>query len=81
MRPDSPPPLTLTEHVQLGREIRTARARLREMCSLVVEIYGSDNRAAEAFLQVMGSLEKLCSDLEVQAAEDHPGYKVDGYYT
>ena len=81
MRPDSPPPLTLTEHAELGREIRVVRARLREMSSLVVEIYGSDSRAGGTFLQVMESLERLCSELEIQAAADHPGYKLDGYYT
>jgi hypothetical protein len=80
MRPETSSPLTLEEHRELSREIRAASARLREMCNLVVGVYGPNNRAAFSFLKVGEAMERLCQDLQTQVSEDHRGYNADDFY-
>ena len=80
MRPESSSPLTLEEHRELSREIRTARARLRELCNVVVSVYGPNNQAAFSFQKVTDALERLCHDLQIQVSQDHRGHSVDDYY-
>ena len=80
MRPENPVPLTLEEHRELGREVRTANARLRQLCALVVDVYGPNNRAAFSFLKTVETVQRLCHDLQTQAAEDAPGLLTDDIY-
>ncbi|HWB84626.1 MAG TPA: hypothetical protein VG675_10835 [Bryobacteraceae bacterium] len=80
MRPESPIPLTLEEHRELGREIRVAGARLQELCTLIAKVYGPQNRAAFSFLKVTEAIERLRQDLEAQVSQDLPGIPVDGFY-
>jgi hypothetical protein len=80
MRPETSSPLTLEEHRELSREIRAARARLRELCDVVVGVYGPNNRAAFSFLRITDGMERLCQDLQTQVSQDYPGYNVDGLY-
>jgi hypothetical protein len=80
MRPESSIPLTLEEHRELSREIRAARARLRELCNVVVAVYGSNNRAAFSFLKITEGMERLCQDLQAQVSQDYRGYDVDDLY-
>lgn len=80
MRPQTPDPLSLTEHRELGREMRTTNLRMQELCKVVVGVYGPNNQAAFTFLKTAESLQRLCEDLQAQASADLPGYPVDGFY-
>ena len=80
MRQQAPVPLTLEEHRELGREMRAANARLQELCKVVVSVYGPNNQASFTFLKVAENLGRLCQDLQAQAAQDLPGYSVEGLY-
>jgi hypothetical protein len=63
-------PLTLEEHRDLGNEMRRTSARLRELCSLVVEVYGSQSQAGNSFLQAVEAIEQLRQDMEDQGTQD-----------
>jgi hypothetical protein len=80
MRPETSTPLTLEEHRELSREIRAARARLRELCNVVVGVYGPNNRAAFSFLKITDGVDRLCQDLQAQVSQDYPGHDVDNLY-
>ena len=80
MRLQTPVPLTLEEHRELGRELHAANARLQELCKVVVSVYGPNNHASFTFLKVADNLNRLCHDLQAQAAQDLPGFSVDGLY-
>jgi hypothetical protein len=80
MRPETSIPLTLEEHRELSREIRAARARLRELCNVVAGVYGPNNRAAFSFLKLADDMERLSQDLQTQVTRDYPGYDVDDFY-
>ena len=80
MRPETSTPLTLEEHRELSREVRAARARLRELCNVVVGVYGPNNRAAFSFLKITDAMERLSQDLHAQVAQDYPGSSVDDLY-
>jgi hypothetical protein len=73
-------PLTLEEHRELGQEIRTASARLRELCTMMAGVYGSENRAAHSFVKLTEAMNSLRQELQTQAVRDLPGYPVDGVY-
>ncbi len=81
MRPESLNPLTLEEHRELGAELRGTRLRLRELCALVVSVYGPQNRAAFDFVKTAESMDRLCQDMQAQAALDCPGHPTEGFYT
>ena len=80
MRPETSIPLTLEEHRELSREVRAARARLRELCNVVVGVYGPNNRAAFSFLKITDAMERLSQDLQAQVAQDYPGCNADDFY-
>ena len=80
MRPETSTPLTLEEHRELSREVRAARARLRELCNVVVGVYGPNNRAAFSFLKITDAMERLSQDLQAQVAQDYPGSSLDDLY-
>ena len=80
MRPDVPVPLTAEEHQELALELRNSRVRLRELCSMVMSVYGPNSNAAFAFRKVTDGMERLCGELQAQAARDCPGSPVDGLY-
>jgi len=73
-------PLTLEEHLELSREMRVARARLRELCDMVAGVYGPRNHAAFSFLKVADGMDSLCQDLQAQVSQDYPDQDVDDLY-
>jgi len=79
MRPETTNPLTMDEHRQLGTELRATNARLQQLCNLVVSVYGPNNRAAFSFQKAAEAMERLCKDLESQAARDL-GYSSENFY-
>ena len=80
MRPENPVPLTLEEHRELGREMRATNLRLRQLCVLVVDVYGPNNPAVFSFLKTLEAVQQLCHDLQTQAAQDAPGLFTDDIY-
>jgi hypothetical protein len=80
MRPETSNPLTLDEHRQLGQELRAANARIHQLCDLVVNVYGPNNRAAFSFQKLAEAVELVCKDLEAQANKDLPGYSSGNFY-
>jgi hypothetical protein len=80
MRPQTALPLTLEEHRELGAEMRAVKARMQELCTVVVSVYGPNAQAAFTFLKAAEQVTRLCHDLQAQAAKDHPGYPTDGLY-
>jgi hypothetical protein len=80
MRPETSIPLTLEEHRQLSLEIRAARVRMRELCDVVVGVYGPNNRAAFSFLRLTDAMDRLCQNLQTQVSQDYPGPDVDDLY-
>jgi hypothetical protein len=77
---ETPVPLTLQEHRELGAEMRSANARLQELCKVVMSIYGPNTPAAFSFQKAADQMQRLCQDLQTQAARDLPGYPTDGFY-
>jgi hypothetical protein len=71
----------LEEHRELGAELRGTVARLHELSTLVMGVYGPQNRAAFEFGKLAESMERLCQDLDAQAEHDWPGYSTQGFYT
>jgi hypothetical protein len=80
MRSKTPIPLTLEEHRELGCELRRTRARLQELSTMVSMVYGPNNRAAFSFVKAAEAMDRLCADLDAQAARDLPGFGTDGFY-
>jgi len=80
MRPENIVPLTLEEHRDLSNEMKTCTVRLRELCGLVVSIYGAQSLAGFSFLKAMDALEHLNRDLQNQARQDLKGRSIDGMY-
>jgi len=80
MRPQTPIPLTLEEHQELGKELKATNARMQELCKLVVDVYGPQSQAAFTFLKAADAMDRLCQELQSQAAADLPGYAVNGLY-
>jgi hypothetical protein len=70
MHSKTPLPLTAAEHRELGSEIRAATARLQELCHLVVNVYGPNNRAGFSFIKAMEALDRLETDLRAQSEAD-----------
>jgi hypothetical protein len=73
-------PLTLDEHRELAREMKQTERRLRQMCDLVVAVYGPNNRASFSFLKAVEVIERLNQDLQTQATQDLPGYAATDLY-
>ena len=80
MHPETSTPLTLEEHLELSREIRAVRVRMRELCDLVVGVYGPNNRAAFSFLRTVDLMDRLCQNLQTQVSQDYPIPDVDDLY-
>ncbi len=80
MRPASSNPLTLDEHRHLGVELRKTRVRIHELCRLVVDVYGPNTQAAFSFVKAAEAIDRLCTDMETQAAHDWPGQYLGGIY-
>lgn len=80
MRPETPLPLTLDEHRELARELRSNNARMRELYELVVSVYGPNNQAAFTFQKAADAIDRLCKDMQAQAAQDYPGYPIGSLY-
>jgi len=80
MRPEASIPLTLEEHLELSREIRALRARMQELCDVVVGVYGPNNRAAFSFLRITDAMDRLCHHLQTQVSQDYPGPDVEDLY-
>ena len=81
MRPETSLPLSLEEHRELARELRFNNDRLRALCGLVVTVYGPNNQAAFTFQKAAEVIERLCNDMQAQAAQDYPGFPIDNLYT
>jgi hypothetical protein len=60
--------------------MRSVNARLQELCKVVVSVYGPNAQAAFTFLKVAEQINRLCQDLQAQAAKDLPGFPIDGLY-
>jgi hypothetical protein len=73
-------PLTLDEHRELGRELHAVNARMRELCQLVLAVYGPTNQASFTFLKTAESIERLCQDMQSQLAVDYPGHPEEKVY-
>ena len=80
MTTQTPNPLTLEEHRELGREMSATNARLRELCHLVVSVYGPQNQAAFSALKATAAMELLCHDLQTQLTVDYPGIATEKFY-
>ena len=72
--------LNIEEHTQLGAELKKASARLRQLCGLVVNMYGSESLPALHFLRTMDAVERLRAEMEVQAAHDLQRYSEKNLY-
>jgi len=72
--------LTLEEHRELALELQSAYARMRALSEMFAGIYGPQNQAAFTFARVAEAMERLCRDMQVQAAVDCPGTDVDKLY-
>ena len=53
---------------------------MRSLSEMFAGIYGPQNTAAFTFGRVAEALDRLCRDMEVQAATDCPGTDVDKLY-
>ena len=80
MAAETPLPLTLEEHRDLGREIRRTTARFHELRTLVTMVYGRNSLAAFNFEKAVETLERLQEDMEAQAAQDLAGARAEGLY-
>jgi hypothetical protein len=78
--PESSVPLTPEEHRQLALELQSTHARMRSLSNMFAGIYGPQNQAAFTFARVAETLDRLCRDMQMQAALDCPGAEVDKLY-
>ncbi len=60
--------------------MRAINARMQALCKMVVSIYGPNAQAAFTFLKAAEQANRLCHDLQAQAAKDLPGYPIEGLY-
>ncbi len=74
-------PLTLDEHRELGSELRRTRARLHQLCAMVAGVYGPNSYATFSFQKAADAVDRLCREMQTQAARDLPGYQIDEFYT
>ncbi|MDE3164855.1 MAG: hypothetical protein KGN36_03540 [Acidobacteriota bacterium] len=54
--------------------MKRTTARLRELCDLIVSVYGPQSRSGYSFQNAIQALERLHQELEVQALQDAKGY-------
>jgi len=73
-------PLTLEEHRELGKEMKVSAARLRELCGLVVSVYGPQSSAGFRFMKAIDALDHLRQELETQAVRDLSGHGPERFY-
>jgi hypothetical protein len=66
--------LNIGEHTELGAELKKTSARLRQLCGLVVGVYGPESLPALNFVRTMDAIERLRAEMEVQAAQDLQRY-------
>ena len=45
-----------------------------------MSVYGPQNRAAFDFVKAVECVDRLCQDLQAQAAQDWPGHPTEGFY-
>ena len=72
--------LNIEEHAELGSELRKASARLRQLCGLVVGVYGPESLPSLGFLRTIDAIERLRAEMEVQAAQDLQRYVEKNLY-
>jgi hypothetical protein len=80
MRPTVLNPLSYEEHRELSREIQNSRMKLRQLASVVQGVYGQQNRTAFTFQKVTEAMDRLCSEMQVQADVDCPGLNASDFY-
>ncbi len=54
---------------------------MRELCNVVVGVYGPNSTAALSFLRTVDSMDCLFSDMQAQVVRDHPGTAVPELYS
>ncbi|MBZ5583541.1 MAG: hypothetical protein LAQ30_15305 [Acidobacteriia bacterium] len=47
---------------------------------MVASVYGPNNSASFSFQKAAAAMDRLCLDLQTQAARDLPGVHIDGFY-
>ena len=72
--------LNRDEHAELGDELRKTSARLRQLCGLVVGVYGAQSLPALRFVRTIDAIERLRAEMEVQAAQDLQRYVEKNLY-
>ena len=72
--------LTIDEHIELGDELKKTTARLRQLCGLVVSVYGPQSLPGFGFMRTMETLDRLRAEMESQAARDLQGYESKNLY-
>jgi hypothetical protein len=72
--------LNIDEHAQLGDELRKTSTRLRQLCGLVADVYGSESMPAVSFVRTIDAIERLRAEMEVQAAQDLQRYAEKNLY-
>jgi hypothetical protein len=73
-------PLTLEEHRELATELKLSSARLRQLCGLVVDVYGAHSAAGFTFAKALEAIGHLQQELEAQAVRDFNGHSAGKLY-
>jgi len=68
-----PVPLNLEEHREFARELQGAGARMRELCGVLVAVYGTDSRPAFTMRRAIEWIDNTRREMQVQADRDIPG--------
>ena len=56
------------------------RARLRQLFSVVISVYGPQSRTAFQFQKMNEAIDKLCAEFQSQAELDCPGLDAGQFY-
>jgi hypothetical protein len=72
--------LNIDEHIELGNELKKTTARMRQLCGLVVSVYGPQSLPGFGFMRTMETLDRLRAEMEAQAARDLQGYAAKNLY-
>ena len=64
----------------MALELRAAGARMRELCNVVVGIYGTESRVAFSFSRAADSIDRLRHELQMQVSLDWPESEKDRIY-
>ena len=74
-------PLSFEEHRDMARELRNTRARLLQLSSVAISVYGPQSHTGFSFKKLNDAMDRICAEMQAQAELDCPGLDAGELYT